>query len=383
MADEVKPFEKLCHNLLLTNSEAGQTHEERINEIWRCFPKVKKWLDWWTMSDVEATLFPSRWVMLEDSPDGDDGLPNTTNAQESMHRVYYMFSAGKKHLFHGMMELYGFVMALERDYLAVMRGMPIEYGTRPQKQIDVSQSIGWIKPTKQQQSFFNDGQAPNTTDKLLSEQPVNRSKGGRPPNAPNIDRGLHTTFQSYVATKTAHKQYNLLKNRCWLVAKLESLFAVYSLLWLRQPGGKQDDLFFNLVSHFASRTTFDLTPKSSIQQTLTNGSKALFNIVNQLNLVCFPPGKFASADLFMEMCIDTSRNSSKVLPSLFEVHESREFTCPTHPEVDQTQHPRADRTINALKITPQMFKHNHLLPSNLTELFTWWSMTGLSGITGL
>ncbi|OAV85670.1 hypothetical protein PTTG_30355, partial [Puccinia triticina 1-1 BBBD Race 1] len=161
MADEVKPFEKMCHNLLLTNSAAGQTHEERIDEIRRRFPKVKKWLDWWTMADVEATLFPSRRVMLEDSPDGEDGLPNTTNAQESMHRVYYMFSVGKKHLFHGMIELYGFVMALERDYHAVMRGMPIEYGNRPRKQIDVSQSIGWTKPTKRQRALFNDGRAPD------------------------------------------------------------------------------------------------------------------------------------------------------------------------------------------------------------------------------
>ncbi|OAV86429.1 hypothetical protein PTTG_29912, partial [Puccinia triticina 1-1 BBBD Race 1] len=88
-ADEVKPFETLCTRLLLTNTKAVHTHEERIDEICRRFPKVKKWLDWWTMSDVEATLFPSQRVMLEDSPYGGDGLPSLTNAQESMHRVYY------------------------------------------------------------------------------------------------------------------------------------------------------------------------------------------------------------------------------------------------------------------------------------------------------
>ncbi|OAV86454.1 hypothetical protein PTTG_29898 [Puccinia triticina 1-1 BBBD Race 1] len=265
MADEVKIFETLCHNLLLSNAEPGKTHEERIDKIQRRLPKVKKWLDWWTMADVEATLFPSRRAMLEDSPNGDDGLPNTTNAQESMHRVYYMFSAGKKHLFYGMVKLYGFVKALEKDYNLVMRGMPIEYGNRPRKQIDISESIGWKKPTKQQRAaFLNDGRAPNTTDELVSECPDKRAKGGRPPNAPNIDRGLHTTFVSYAAPKKGHKQFNYLTKRCWLVATLELLFSVYSPLWLQQPGGKAKDLFFNIVLHFSSWSTFDLTPKGSI-----------------------------------------------------------------------------------------------------------------------
>jgi hypothetical protein len=42
------------------------------------------------MADVEALLFPSRRPLLEDSPGSDEGLPATTNAQESMHWLYYM-----------------------------------------------------------------------------------------------------------------------------------------------------------------------------------------------------------------------------------------------------------------------------------------------------
>jgi hypothetical protein len=78
-------------NLLEPFKEGGQTHEEKIDEMRRRFPKIKKWLDWWTMADIEAILFPSRRTMLEDYPDADDQLPSSTNAQESMHRVYYMF----------------------------------------------------------------------------------------------------------------------------------------------------------------------------------------------------------------------------------------------------------------------------------------------------
>jgi hypothetical protein len=49
------------------------------------FPKIKAWINWWIMADVEAILFPSRRKMLEDSPNGNNGLPISTNDQESMH----------------------------------------------------------------------------------------------------------------------------------------------------------------------------------------------------------------------------------------------------------------------------------------------------------
>jgi hypothetical protein len=81
----------MCEGLLAKVTEGGETHEQKIDAMRQRFPKVKKWLDWWTMADVEAMLFPSRHTMPEDSPNGDDGIPSTTNAQESMHRVYYMF----------------------------------------------------------------------------------------------------------------------------------------------------------------------------------------------------------------------------------------------------------------------------------------------------
>lgn len=76
--------------LLQEKDESGKTHEEKLEHIRRKFPKVKRWLDWWQMSDVQAMLFPSRRPLPEDSPDADSGLPDTTNAQESMHRIYYM-----------------------------------------------------------------------------------------------------------------------------------------------------------------------------------------------------------------------------------------------------------------------------------------------------
>ena len=81
----------MCLSLLKRAEPGDLTHDEKLDQLRRRFPKAKQWIDWWTMADVQSMLFPSRRALLEDSPDGDEGLPDTTNAQESMHRLYYMF----------------------------------------------------------------------------------------------------------------------------------------------------------------------------------------------------------------------------------------------------------------------------------------------------
>ncbi|EHS63272.1 uncharacterized protein PGTG_21489 [Puccinia graminis f. sp. tritici CRL 75-36-700-3] len=86
-ADEEEPFRKACMDLLTPPAANEPTHEEKVDSIHRRYPKVKKWLDWWTTADVEAMLFRTRKPLLEDTP---DARPETTNGQESMHRLYYM-----------------------------------------------------------------------------------------------------------------------------------------------------------------------------------------------------------------------------------------------------------------------------------------------------
>ncbi|KNE99219.1 hypothetical protein PSTG_07526 [Puccinia striiformis f. sp. tritici PST-78] len=100
-ADQVDAFVEMAMALIELDVD-GRSHEERIDEMCCIFSNIQRWLDWWTMADVAAILFPSCRKMLEDFPDGHDGLPSSTNAQESMHRVYYMFSAGKKTMLKGM-----------------------------------------------------------------------------------------------------------------------------------------------------------------------------------------------------------------------------------------------------------------------------------------
>lgn len=94
-----------CKELLLPDSEAPnqESLEVRFDYLRRTFPRAKKFLDWWHTSDIEAMVFKLRTRRPEDDPplsdeDTDDEvggkkkkrLAKTTNAQESLHRVYYM-----------------------------------------------------------------------------------------------------------------------------------------------------------------------------------------------------------------------------------------------------------------------------------------------------
>ncbi|OAV93845.1 hypothetical protein PTTG_09709 [Puccinia triticina 1-1 BBBD Race 1] len=284
-------FQKKCMALLDPIEEGGPTHEEKIDEIRRLFPKTKRWLDWWTMSDVQAMLFPSRWPMLDDHPDGNDGLPDTTNAIKSMHRVYYMISSGKKCLMTKM-------------------------------QVNISHLMGWAKPTKRK--FINDGRPPDTTAALLDRpDPSTKKKNlGRPKNSPNVDRSEWSTYQLYAASSEEH-----LRNCCWMATAMESLFALYNPLWLRNSKGKGATLFYHLVLHFGSQTTFNITKIGRIKTVLTNGQSKLFKICNKQHQANFRPGAFALCDFFLELLLDPKFNPTKALNGLFELVEHRKFVC--------------------------------------------------------
>lgn len=84
-------FQRLTDALLEKDAPGKATYEENIATLRRLFPRAKCWLDWWQASDIEAMLFRSRHKQVDDDGLCDD-LPETTNAQESMHRVYYTIS---------------------------------------------------------------------------------------------------------------------------------------------------------------------------------------------------------------------------------------------------------------------------------------------------
>ncbi|EGG12287.1 uncharacterized protein MELLADRAFT_89213 [Melampsora larici-populina 98AG31] len=86
-------FEGLALGLLKKSN--SKTHDEKLDELRRTFPKAKNWIDWWQTSDIKAMLFRSRQPQMDDFDLSEDELPETTNAQESMHRVIYMISVSE------------------------------------------------------------------------------------------------------------------------------------------------------------------------------------------------------------------------------------------------------------------------------------------------
>ncbi|KAI7958203.1 hypothetical protein MJO29_006420 [Puccinia striiformis f. sp. tritici] len=372
-----KSFQMKCMDLLEPAEEGGLDHEEKLDKIRRLFPKAKRWLDWWTMSDVQSMLFPSRRRMLDNYPDGDNGLPDTTNALESMHWVYYMISSGKKCLMVGMVELYAYVNVLEEEYHTVMCGISVEYGSQSKMQVNVTQSIGWAKPTKRK--FINDGRPPDTTAGLLEgPEPVGRKKNlGRPKNSVNIDHNPYTTYQSYTQSEEEHRT-----NRCWMSAAMESLFALYNPLWLRNATGKGSTLFHQLVTHFGSRTTYHLTKLGRIRTVLTNGQSKLFKFCNEKQQANFQPGHFASCDFFLELLLDPKRNPTKALAGLFELVENRVFSCDSATSTSPCLAPQT-RSLTTITIHKSMFDENLLEYGQVQELINLWTSTGLPKWPGL
>ncbi|KAA1107102.1 hypothetical protein PGT21_050130 [Puccinia graminis f. sp. tritici] len=379
--EQESQFQKLCLELLLLPEPGQPTHEQKIDTLRRLFPKTKRWLDWWTMVDVEAILFPSKRAMISNGANGKDDLPDTTNAQESMHRLYYMISDGKKCLMIGMAELYAFVKALEDDWHAVMRGVSIEYGAKNKTQPDLAMSIGWQKPPKRNPSNrkkadLNDGRAPDTTATLLP-----KNVGGRPKNSPNLNKDPFSTYISYSASHDSSK-----KNRCWLAAALESLYALFNPLWLRGTNGLKNDIFTTLVKHFNCRSSWELTQAGHIRSFLATGQNSLQTAASKLSPGSFNPGAFASCDLFIDLLIDLSirKKTKATYPSreLFTVTEVRTATCEHRPAITQP-HPRGTRDVSVLRIQKETFEDASLEPCSIQSVITTWTTDGITSVSGL
>ncbi|EGF99848.1 uncharacterized protein MELLADRAFT_93987 [Melampsora larici-populina 98AG31] len=180
--------------------------------LYQLFPRAKKWLDWWKASDIQAMLFPSRKRLpLDDPPlpgeEDDDNveedqgprrrpeLPGTTNAQESMHRVYYLLCPGKCAIIPGFVQLFALVQSLEHDYRQVQQGCTVTYGVSKKNWETVVTNMGMAKPTKRKyKSEGNDGRAPDTTKELLGitkskkRSEVKKKGPGRPKGSQNVPR---------------------------------------------------------------------------------------------------------------------------------------------------------------------------------------------------
>ncbi|EGG12246.1 uncharacterized protein MELLADRAFT_89273 [Melampsora larici-populina 98AG31] len=143
-------------------------------------------------------------------------LPKTTNAQESLHRVYYMLCDGKCGIIAGMIQLFAFVSSLERDYEARCKGISVTYSSSNQNWQDIVTSLGMAKPTKRRY-VANDGRAPDTTKELLdgaeakSGKPSKKKGPGCPRGSLNINRSKHLGSLLKRGQNIIHKAIQALK----------------------------------------------------------------------------------------------------------------------------------------------------------------------------
>ncbi|OAV86522.1 hypothetical protein PTTG_29858 [Puccinia triticina 1-1 BBBD Race 1] len=297
-----------------------------------------------------------------------------------------MFSEGKNSLQLGLVWLYLFVKVLEEDFNAVMRGVLNEYGAACKEQIDISQSLGWEKKRKRApnpaapsnnkktcQEYKNDGRPPDTTDTLPPEL-ADKKKTGRPPGARNVDRGALTTYPLYRASRNEKKA-----NRCWMAAALETMYALYNPLWLCGSSGQGTSLFTTLVTHFTTRTTYQLKQAGWVRGMLAIAQQNIFQHAHNLHPASFKAGKFCSADFFIKISLDPKTNPNQSRQGLFDVEERQTLTCLAHPEA-----PRQDvRSRFVINIQKEMFEVNAILYSDTAELLRKWISNGLIGISGL
>ncbi|EGG09884.1 uncharacterized protein MELLADRAFT_95336 [Melampsora larici-populina 98AG31] len=360
----VGTWKTLCRELLLPDEPGRPNLEQRFKDLRRLFPLAKKWIDWWYAADVQAMLFQARKRIPEDDPplpeeESDDedqaqprrraDLPKTTNAQESLHRVYYMLCDGKCGIIAGMIQLFAFVSSLERDYEARCKGISVTYGSSNQNWQDIVTSLGMAKPTKRRY-VANDGRAPDTTKELLdgadpkSGKPSKKKGPGRPRGSLNINRSALTTYKSYTSGTTIGTL-----NRCWQTATLESLYALWGPLWSDHTHVNGTSLPTIIIRHFTGRCDGELNEGKHLGSLLKRGQNIIHKAIQALKPESYTSDKFCSADGFMDMIVDHPHTRP-----LFAINVTKTLICHRN-----DKHNRATtRSLGGFWLFPSMFRES-------------------------
>ncbi|KNF04516.1 hypothetical protein PSTG_02426 [Puccinia striiformis f. sp. tritici PST-78] len=253
---------------------------------------------------------------------GPSALPETTNAQESMHRLYYMISKGKQCVMVGFVELFTFVKSLKEDWNAVIKGVAISYGTRKQK--DVGLSMGQAPKRRRQKAPVNDGRPPNTTDALVDKR---SAKLGCPVGSTNHDKNPFSTYPLYHALQDKPAQKNCLEPA-----------RTFSLLSLA-------------ISTAGQRTSSRCLGRSD-----------RFLLVRKARFMA---------------SLDPKLHKSPFYKQLFQYNTHRTFTCEMSPKIEQKFPDRARRSHHVITVSPALFNKNKIPYSNVPRLFDEWEKQGL------
>ena len=95
--DSALQFQSTVLELLKINNE--EEFYQQVKAIQDKWPKANSWIEWWVYTDAGKMLFRALSPMNENLS---NLLPSTTNAQESMHRRYYLSGTTQQSILTGI-----------------------------------------------------------------------------------------------------------------------------------------------------------------------------------------------------------------------------------------------------------------------------------------
>jgi hypothetical protein len=86
----------------LLKIDEKEEFDDSVKHIQQTWPNSNTWLEWWIYTDAGKILFPALSSMNSDLA---NSLPNSINAQESMHHRYYMCGTTQQSIITGIFYL--------------------------------------------------------------------------------------------------------------------------------------------------------------------------------------------------------------------------------------------------------------------------------------
>lgn len=277
------PFEHSSEFVMLAKSLLEAPEAEYIKNcatIALRWPKCKRWLRWWCTPSHAGMLFKSQ---QKTDNDIETSMPDTTNAIESLHQVYYKIADKANDLVTGLTLLLLLSKTHEAWFKDLSVGLTVRYGKAERWKTAIEEYGSKRRKRGPQAAFISDGRPPDSTVSLLNAKndpdklphaspisdvrmsestfvnpaleshsksdepasavPRSRKRGpGRPKGSTNKIKHPLITYQSYV--------YN--NNTCYIDSLAECLFHC----WMEvsrlnfSPTSKGWDIF---AEHFAIR----------------------------------------------------------------------------------------------------------------------------------
>ena len=184
--DKKSEFLAICLSLLSNHITLAQ-FDEIVAKIKEDYPNAKKWIEWWIRDEISIMIFPTK--QIDKTKSFFETLPETTNAQESIHRLYYQVTEANNGLNIGFIFLLLFIEMLSAMFDEIKTGGTIRYGKSEKWKI-VAEKYGVSKKSRIDKKTLNDGRPPDTSTKLL-KKPL---KPGRKKGGVNTQKNQDYTF---------------------------------------------------------------------------------------------------------------------------------------------------------------------------------------------